>query len=286
MNDSLQVQRTYKNIAGFNLYQPTSIDEVCTHLAKFGENCVLMAGGIDLLQELKSGRRVDNLIYLKSVPELSSIKVINDRVQVGACVTHRSLEINPIIQKHLPTLSNVWGDVGNIRVRVVGTIGGNILKNDPNYDGLPAFAALNSMASFKNISGSHRVPVASLSCDRPSGLLTNIEIPIKKKRVFSMDRTLKPIASIALSAEIDQNTIEGIRVVIGCAFSTPVERQIMENLIISSDKLTEQTEIITGKILEDLPEPLDNVFGSASYRRRIIAVLLRRQLISLAQIIR
>jgi len=283
MSHSLQIQRTHKNISEFNLYRPTSVTEVCTYLAKFGEHCILMGGGIDLLQELKSGRQVDNIIYLKTVPELNSIRIINNSVCIGACVTHRSLETDPIVHEHLPAFANVWHNVGNIRVRVTGTIGGNILKRDPNYDGVPALSALDAVAHFKDINGSHSIPVTNLSSNRPSGLLTTIEIPIKKKQVFTMDRTLKPIASVALSACIDKNQINKIRVGIGCAFTTSVGGTISDNLNISSNGLTKKLKELARTFAEDLPEPINNVFGSASYRKRMISVLLYRQLITLAK---
>ena len=277
----LQIQRTYKNISEFNLYKPNNIKEVGRFLEKFGEDCHLMAGGIDLLQELKSGLKVDNLIYLKNVSELSTINMADDTIRIGACVTHRSLEINPIINKFLPSLAKEWSNVGNIRIRIVGTIGGNILKNDPNYDVTPALAALNSVAYYSHINGSHRIPVIELNRDRPPGFLTAIEIPIRNNLSFSMNRSLKPFVNLAVSATVDSNTIQEIRVGIGSAFSTPLRINLKDVLNISAINLKEEVTKIAHEFIDKLPNPIDDVFASASYRKRMIAVLLTDQILSL-----
>ena len=282
MIKSLQIQKTYKNIPEFNLCKPNNINEVSKFLKKFGEDCHLMAGGVDLLQDLKSGLKINNLIYLKSVPELNAIEMVDDSIRVGACVTHRSFEINPIINKFLPSLAKEWSNVGNIRIRIVGTIGGNILTNDPNYDVTPALAALNSVAHYSHINGSDRIPIIELNRKRPPGFLTAIEIPIRNNLAFSMNRTLKPYVNLAISAIVDSDSIREIRVGIGCAFSTPLLIGLKDVLNISALNLKEQVTKIAHQFIDKLPNPIDDVFASASYRRRMIGVLLADQILFLA----
>jgi CO/xanthine dehydrogenase FAD-binding subunit len=97
-----------------------------------------------------------------------------------------------------------------------------------------------------------------------------------------MDRTLKPVASVALSAKIKRNSIEEIRVGIGCAFSTPLEKHLNDKIRFSTENLKEHVTELAKLFAEKLPDPLDNVFASASYRRRMIAILLARQLLNIA----
>ena len=282
MIKSLQVQRTYKNISEFNLYKPNNINEVRDLIEKFGEDCHLMAGGIDLLQELKLGLKIDNLIYLKGVPELHAIKMVGDTIHVGSCVTHHSFEINPIINKYLPSLANEWSNVGNIRIRLVGTIGGNILKNDPNYDVPPALIALNSVAHYSQINGLHRIPLIKLNRKRPPGILTAIEIPIRNNLEFSMNRTLKPLVNLAVSASVNKDSINDINVGIGCAFPKPLQVRIKNELNISSKNLRRLVSNLVREFADELPNPIDDIFASASYRKRMLSVLLERQIHTLA----
>ena len=97
MTELTSFQGTYSNISSFDLHRPTSIAEVCELTERFGKNYMFMGGGLDVLQKLKSGMPVGNLIYLKTVPELNSVEIVNNMIRVGACVTHHAFEIHPAI---------------------------------------------------------------------------------------------------------------------------------------------------------------------------------------------
>ena len=91
-------------------------------------------------------------------------------------------------------------------------MGGNVLANSASYDALPAFLALDAVAHFEDSKGSWSVPIENLTKTKQSGLLTAIEFPIGDSRVFSMDRSLKPVTSVAISAEFSCGLFKNIRV--------------------------------------------------------------------------
>ena len=276
-------QGTYSNISSFDLHRPTSIAEVCELTTRFGENYMFMGGGLEVLQKLKSGMPVENLIYLKTVPELNSVGIESNMIRVGACVTHHAFEIHPAILENATDLAHVWKQLGNIRIRIAGTIGGNILANSASYDALPAFLALDAVAHFEDSKGSWSVPIENVTKAKQFGLLTAIEFPIGDARVFSMDRSLKPVTSVAISAEFSRGLFKNIRVGIGCAFSAPLGRSLHNKAGISPGELIDHTEELARAFAAALPEPVENVFASASYRRRMIAVILARQLLKIAK---
>ena len=283
MTDAAQTPGTHRNIPAFDLHRPASIAEACRLAEKFAGRCVFMGGGVDLLQNLKSGLAVENLIYLKSVPELRAIGIEDGTLLIGACVTHRDLETDPLIAVHAPALAKVWGEIGNVRIRIAGTLGGNILSGDPGYDGLPALIALNAVAVFEDTNGPRAVPAAQLAGAENAGLLTAIEVPIAPSRRFLMDRSLKPVVSVALSADVRGGAVANARVGVGCAFRIATGGPLPMAGDLTTADAAARGAAIAQEFAGQLPDPLDDVFASSGYRRRMIAVLLARQLRALAE---
>jgi xanthine dehydrogenase YagS FAD-binding subunit len=113
----------------FKFAQPQSIDQVTTLLAQEKTACFLMAGGTDLLDEIKNKIIApDVLIDLKSVPGISAIKQDKKHVAIGAMTTVADLALNPIIQENFPGLVEAALSLASPQLRNVGTVGGNLCQ--------------------------------------------------------------------------------------------------------------------------------------------------------------
>ena len=284
MTNAPGIQGTHRNIAEFGLHRPVNIAEACTLADNLSGHFAFMGGGVDLLQSLKSGRKIENLIFLKSVPELKSIEVQSGVMRIGACVTHHELETSPVIAKHAPCLASIWSKIGNVRVRIAGTLGGNILSDNPGYDGLPALIALNAVGVIQGVGGARRVPAANLNENKDQGLLSAIEIQVLPSQKFWMNRSLKPAVSVALSVELASDSIANARVGIGCAFPIPKGGPLASVEGLAPREVARRSDELAEEFASSLPEPLEDVFASSVYRRRMIAVLLARQLLNLAEV--
>jgi len=126
----LAVHRSRKLIPEFRLHRPRSAAEAVAMKAAAGPGAVYMAGGIDVVNRMKSGLQVTDVIHLGAVAELDDIEEAEDGLQVGALVTHDRLATSPLVKAQLPALAQTWPDVANIRIRCKGTIGGNIMAGD------------------------------------------------------------------------------------------------------------------------------------------------------------
>ena len=102
--------------------------------AAAGPGAVYMAGGIDVVNRMKSGFPVTDLIHLGRVAGLDGIEEFDDGLRLGALVTHDRMATSPLVLARLPALAQTWPDVANIRIRCKATIGGNIIAGDPAYD--------------------------------------------------------------------------------------------------------------------------------------------------------
>ena len=276
MEKLASMQGTCSNIPAFALHRPTGLAEARALAAGFGADGAVMGGGVDLMQALKSGRAIAHLIYLKSVPALRRIEAADGALRIGACATHGEIEASPVVARLAPDLARVWRELGNVRVRAAGTIGGNLLAGDRSYDGLPALIALGATAILEGPDGARRVAAVDLERDRGCDLLAAIEVPPKRR--LSFDRTLKPAVSVALAVDLSGDGAVALRAGVGCARPSPVGGALAVEDGLPLAELAARSGEIAAAFAEAVPAPDDDAFASASYRRRMIAVLLGRQL--------
>ena len=100
------------------LIQPATVEDASRSMAESGDKAKFYAGGAELLLLLRNGLLdVEILVDLKKIERLHSVTLENGLLQIGACVTHRELESNPLIRKHAPSFAYAESQVANIRVR-------------------------------------------------------------------------------------------------------------------------------------------------------------------------
>lgn len=122
----------------FELLSPRSLDEAVDLATQHGQDCALMAGGSDLLDQLKHHRRTPRyVINLKSIPNLRSLNVTNDQISIGALTTLGELERHAELRGLCAALVMAASRVATPQIRNVGTIGGNLLQDSrcPYYRG-------------------------------------------------------------------------------------------------------------------------------------------------------
>ena len=114
---SLAVHRSRKLIPEFRLHRPRSGAEAVALKAAGGAGAVFMAGGIDVVNRMKFGDPVTEVIHLGRVDGLDCIEEQEGRLQLGALVTHDRLATSLQVRARLPSLAQTWPDVANIRIR-------------------------------------------------------------------------------------------------------------------------------------------------------------------------
>jgi len=122
----------------FELLSPRSLDEAAELAARHREDCALMAGGSDLLDQLKQHRRTPRyVINLKTIPGLRTLNVTGDRISIGTLTTLGDLERNEALTRACAGLAMAAARVATPQIRNVGTLGGNLLQDSrcPYYRG-------------------------------------------------------------------------------------------------------------------------------------------------------
>jgi xanthine dehydrogenase YagS FAD-binding subunit len=116
--------------AAFELLSPHSLDEAAELAVRHGDDCALMAGGSDLLDQLKQHRRTPRyVINLKTIPGLRTVNITGDRISIGALTTLGEMESNEELTRLCPALTMAASRVATPQIRNVGTLGGNLLQD-------------------------------------------------------------------------------------------------------------------------------------------------------------
>ena len=267
---------SHQAIQPFSLDRPETVADAVAASVD-GPSSAYLAGGVDLIPALRGGQRPEKLIWLKNIPGIAEIDREGDTLRIGASATYRQIETDPVIRELLPDLSKVWAEVANIRVRLTGTFGGNIMVGNPAYDALPAAIALGARLRFAT--GDGMVETSAIEPPPAHALLLDLEIPITGKVRFAMDRSLKPAISVALGVTESRDGWAA-RAAVGCAYSQAWGADVghaagLAELINSANDLAAQ-------FAAGMPEPLSDHNASGAYRRRMTSVLLARQLKALA----
>ncbi len=272
--------RSRTHISAFELVRPASVMEAC-HAVSAPGRVAIMAGGLDLIDRLKSGEQVDRIVHLAGVRELSGIRRDGDAVAIGALTTHDELAKSNVLAERLPDLAAIWRSIANPRVRYVGTIGGSLMSAMPHYDAWPALLALGAETIVFDRSGARSTVKLSALRERDNVLLGQVNVPGSpfQHRLFA-DRSLHPIVSVYLGASIDNGVVRSARIAVGCAYALAVSVELPVNgeplavLGAGAALLARRAAIL-------LPEPVSDGLASGSYRHRMIEVLARRLLIKL-----
>jgi carbon-monoxide dehydrogenase medium subunit len=274
----------------FTIHQPKTPAEASQMLAEFGDKGRLYAGGTELLLAMKHDLlRYEHLIDVKTIAGLNRIELKDGAVMIGGTATHRAIERSSVVKENLPVLAEMETRVANVRVRASGTLGGNLCFAEPHSDPATLLLALGakvnvqgkagarSMAIDKLITGSYETSLA------PDEIMTGVEIPVlaKSQRAAYLKFQLKerPTLGLALVMDLDGDTITEASAVVGSVSAVPTESEKANGLLVGSKAQVEKQLGDAAQALADAADPLDDLEGSAEYKRHLIGVFLKRAFI-------
>lgn len=274
----------------FAIHQPKTIAEASQMLAEFGENGRLYAGGTELLLVMKHDLlRYQHLVDVKTIADLNKIEVKDGALVIGSTATHRAIERSALVQQNLPVLATMEANVANIRVRACGTLGGNLCFAEPHSDPATLLTALGAKVTVQGKSAMRSVAVdklimgayeTSLAGDE---LLANVEIPLpaKSQRAAYLKFQLKerPTLGLALVLDLDGDAIKKASAVVGSVSAVPAQSDKANALLIGVRSQVEKQLGAAAEALAQAADPIDDLEGSAEYKRHLIAVFLRRAFI-------
>ena len=276
----------------FEYLEPSTVAEACAMLKQYAGEARPYAGGAYLSIVMKQGLlQPKALVNIKRINELKGIRFDpNEGLIIGALTTHRELETSALVKEKFPVLSEAEREVANIRVRNVGTVGGNLASGEPLTDLSQILISLDGKAKIVGPAGNRTIPLEELFVDfyttslAEDEILTQVVIPplsprsgIEYIRFSSSSVVDKPSVgvSVRISLELAKEACQVVRIVLGCVGATPVRARKAEALLMGKTVSPELAEE-AGSIASQECSPTSDLRGSEHYKRAIVRTLVRR----------
>lgn len=267
----------------FDLHRATSLEEAHELLLRYGEDAAALCGGTELLLLLKLGYATyGHLVEISRIPELEGIRRDNGDLVIGAATTHRKIETSPIVHESLPALAAMERRVANIRVRNVGSLGGNLCFSDPHSDPSTFLLALDAEAEWSN----HRAPLSAFligpyqTALQPGELLKAIRIPLPVPDMRIVHQKLafheRPAATVTAAVRVGEGTITDPRIAVGSVGAQALRARAAEARLDQAAANDTNAIAEAAERAADACEPLDDANGSADYKRELVRVLVTR----------
>jgi len=274
----------------FELHRPNSLEEATELADRYGEEAAFYCGGTELLLLLKLGfASFDHLIDLKGIDELAGIRTENGSLVLGGAVTHRELERSPIVRERLPAFVAMERSVANIRVREVGTLGGNLCFSDPRSDPATLLLALNAEVEHRR--GGEAAERSAIA-DFVRGpyqtklevgeVLTCVRVPepprgaavVYEKFAFHE----RPTATVACLAQVVDGRVAQARIAVGSVGARPTRAAGAEALLtdLPTHEVDDELLASVGERAVEAAAPVDDATGSAEYKAQLVRVLVAR----------
>jgi carbon-monoxide dehydrogenase medium subunit len=273
----------------FRLEEPESVKEVAELLGRFGESAKLYAGGTELLLAMKEGLvHYERLINVKTVAGLNEIKADNGTIRIGALSTHHELETSPLLKQQLPALVKLEENVANVRVRQVGTIGGNLCFAEPHADPGTLLIVLGAKFVAEKAGSKREIPADSFFVDayetslELDEVLTEIHVPVRAPKsgvtYMKFGYLERPSVGVAVALNLDgANLIGDVKVAVGCAGPAPKRVPEAEELLRAKNvEEASQNIVRAGESAAKAAQAISDLHGSQEYKEHIVGVLLKR----------
>jgi aerobic carbon-monoxide dehydrogenase medium subunit len=277
-------------LGSLQLLQPTTVGEASGALRDFAEWGKIYAGGAELLLLMRHGfLQSEILVDVKKIERLHGITSNNGVLCVGACVTHRTLETDPLVREHAPSFAYAESQVANVRVRNQGTLGGNLCFNDPHSDPGTVLLVHDASVTLGSQRGERQIPLNDFFLDvyetalEPDELMLDVQIPSlpagMKSAYLRLHRFQRPTLGVAAALTMNDAMIAESRLAVGCIGPKAQRLSELEPKI-NGNSLSDAKRILAAQknYFRELLRPVDDLLGSADYKLYMAVVLLGQAL--------
>jgi CO/xanthine dehydrogenase FAD-binding subunit len=277
-----------------------TIDEAVDAHAKANGSARFLAGGTDLLVQIKSGIRKPNLVIdIKKIVELNSIKEISENeFVVGASVSGANLNRNPKFAKLWPGVLEAFRLIGSEQIQGRASLGGNLCNGSPAGDSVPALIAAGCKAVIAGPGERKEIPIENFHLGPGKTILENgqmlVALKFPKRNNNSADAYLRmtprtemdiAVVGCGVNISIENGVCTNARVSLGAVAPKPLLINEATDIMVGSS-LDEETLEKVSKICRDSCNPIDDKRGTIDYRTKVAGVLFKRATLLAADRIR
>jgi carbon-monoxide dehydrogenase medium subunit len=273
-------------------FEPKTVSEALSLLAKHGAEAKIIAGGTDVMVDIKYKEEPGCLVNIKKIPGLDGIRENGAGLRIGALATIRDVETSAVVRDKLAVLWESSHQFASLQIRNTATIGGNICRASPSGETLTPLLVLEAKGKLAFADGERIEPFTAFfqgpgKCSVGSkGLLTEIEVPypaagsrgvyLKHAVRGAMDIAMVGVA-VLITPDASKNSLQDVRIGLGAVAPTPLRATKTEALL--------RGKPLSGALLKEAAamaaaesSPISDQRSSAEYRRWIVEALTRRGL--------
>jgi len=270
----------------FEYLEPKTIDEAVQLLAAHGEKGKLMAGGTDLLVEMKMDRlRPERVINISKIPGL---RYLNEGkgLRIGSLTPFREIENSRTIESRYAALHEAARSISSVQIKNMGTLGGNLCHGSPAADSAPPLIALGAKVRLLAAGGERAVSLEEFFLGpgqtvlSPRELLVEIEVAEPTTNTGSsflkMTRVAADLAKVSVAVVIrrEGEVCSDCRVVLGAVAKVPM-RAIRTEELLRGKRLNEEVATQAGHRASEEIQPITDIRSTAGYRRELSKVMVR-----------
>jgi CO/xanthine dehydrogenase FAD-binding subunit len=271
---------------------PATLSDALKLLGSFGEKARPLCGGTDILIQMRAGvRRQEHLVDVKHIPELRQLSFdAKTGLRLGAAVPCIEVYESALMHKNYPGLTEAAHLIGSLQIQNRASVGGNLCNGSPAADTTPALIALGAIAEIAGPNGTREVAVESfiLSPGRtvlqPGEIVVEFQIPAPRPHSADAYLRLIPrnemdiaVVGVGASVTLDGEKCVAARIALGAVGPTPIVAAKAAEALVGK-KLDDATIAKAAQLAIAASSPIDDMRGTAEYRRHIVGVLTRRSL--------
>lgn len=277
----------------FDYAAPTSLGEALTLLAGARGNARVLAGGTDLIVNMRVGRRKPGLVVDgKRIPELNELSLTADGLTLGAAVSCRRAYEHAEVAKRYPALVDSMSLIGSVHIQGRATVGGNLCNAAPSGDAIPTLIALGAVARVLGPNGTREVPVEEFcvapgkTCLADDELLVSVFIPAPTAnsgahylRFIPRNEMDIAIAGAGVSVVLDaakQNFVSA-RIALASVGPTPIFAR-EAGALLAGKPVNEDNIQLAADSAQAVAKPITDMRGTIEQRKHLVKVLTARAL--------
>ncbi len=286
--------------------RPSGLDEALTLLADPGAMPLVIAGGTDLIPQLRKermngtdGDETPRLVLdLSKLDDLCDVRVDGGMLEVGAAVTLGAVAAHPVVKELVPVLAAAAASVGSPLVRNRATVGGNLVTASPSADTAPALLASGALVRIARAGCSRELPLTQFFVDyrktalREGELLTHILVPLagrplpgRFEKIGLRNADAISVMCAACEIELDGTLCVAARIALGAVAAVPLRAFAVEDAL-RGRKVTEDVAAECARRVHEHISPISDVRASARYRAWVAEAVVARMIAETAQVTR
>ncbi len=271
----------------FDYFEPQTFEEALQYLNDHKGEVKVIAGGTDLLVQMKTGR-LSPPLYLLNISKISSLRYMIEQggLRIGPLTTFRDLRVSPFIQKRYTALFEAAKAVSTAQIQTMGTLGGNLCNGSPAADSAPPLLVFQAKVKVMNHQQERKLPLEDFfvgpgkTALNESEILVEIEVGRWEERTGSAFKKLGRVTadlskvSIAVAIVQQDGICKDCRIALGAVAPIPFRARKSEEIMIGKRWDQKLIEKVSAEVSNEI-SPIDDIRSTAWYRKEVAKVMAR-----------